>query len=218
MCLAFTTGQCWVAPAGGTRPLLGTNPMAFGWPRAGGPPFLFDFATSAVARGEIELRRRAGAPIPEGWALGPDGRPTTDPAIALKGAMLPFGGHKGFALSMMVELLAGPLIGDLTSREAAARDDGSGGPPLGGELLVALDPARLMPGDAAGHAARAEALFAEAKGQDGVRLPSERRCEARLRTAAAGGVLVSSALLAEVRRLAGAVESEQAEGPIGYDI
>ncbi len=66
---AFTPSHAWVAPAGGTRPLFGTNPLAFGWPRPGRDPFVFDFATSAVARGEIELHRRAGKPIPLGWAL-----------------------------------------------------------------------------------------------------------------------------------------------------
>jgi hypothetical protein len=61
----------------------------------GASPYVFDFATSVAARGEIELRRRAGEALPEGWALDPDGAPTTDPERALAGAMLPFGGHKG---------------------------------------------------------------------------------------------------------------------------
>jgi delta1-piperideine-2-carboxylate reductase len=74
-----------VAPAGGSRPLLGTNPLAFGWPRPGRTPYVFDFATSVVARGEIELHRRAGQPIPETWALDAQGQPTTDPEAALAG-------------------------------------------------------------------------------------------------------------------------------------
>ncbi len=69
LCPSYST----VAPAGGTAPLLGTNPFAFGWPRPGGDPYVFDFATSVAARGEIELRRRAGEPIPEGWAIDAEG-------------------------------------------------------------------------------------------------------------------------------------------------
>src|SRR5690606_33942551 len=89
--LACNPSHAWVAPAGGRLPLLGTNPFAFGWPRPGPHPYAFDFATSAVARGEIELRRRAGEPIPEGWAIDAAGRPTTDPqAVVDGGAMLTF--------------------------------------------------------------------------------------------------------------------------------
>jgi len=179
--LACTPSHAWVAPAGGKRPLFGTNPIAFGWPRPGGYPFVFDFATSAVARGEIELHRRAGKPIPEGWGLDPDGNPTTDAAAALAGAMLTFGGHKGSALSAMVELIAGPLIGDLTSAESLAVDGGAGSSPLGGELIVAIDPAGFLGDAAAGHLQRAEALF-EGITSQGARLPSQRRFDARERS------------------------------------
>ena len=116
--MAMCPSYASVAPSGGTDPLMGTNPFAFGWPREGGDPYVFDFATSVAARGEIELHRRAGTPLPEGWAIAPDGSPTTDPEAALAGAMLPFGGHKGSAISTMIELLAGVMIGDLTSPEA----------------------------------------------------------------------------------------------------
>ncbi|EDQ03658.1 putative malate dehydrogenase protein [Sulfitobacter indolifex HEL-45] len=116
--MAMCPSYASVAPSGGTDPLMGTNPFAFGWPRLGDDPYVFDFATSVAARGEIELHRRAGTPLPEGWAIAPDGTPTTDPEAALAGAMLPFGGHKGSAISTMIELLAGVMIGDLTSPEA----------------------------------------------------------------------------------------------------
>ena len=122
---AFTPSHAWIAPAGGKRPLFGTNPLAFGWPRPGRDPFVFDFATSAVARGQIELYRRAGKPIPLGWAIDRSGQPTTDPVEALTGAMLPFGGYKGSALAAMIELIAGPLIGDMTSVESLAYDEGA---------------------------------------------------------------------------------------------
>lgn len=197
----FTVGQCCVAPAGGTTPLLGTNPFAFGWPGPSGRPFIFDFATSAAARGEFELRRRGGETIPPGWAVGPDGVPTTDPAAALAGALLPFGGHKGSALSMMVELIAGPLIGDLTSRQSKAVENGDGGPPLGGELFIAIDPAVFGSESLQSRLADADELFALAKQQPGVRLPAERRYAARARSHA-NGIMVPAALFAELRALA----------------
>ena len=175
---ACTPSHAWVAPAGGTKPVFGTNPIAFGWPRPGRDPFVFDFATSAVARGEIELHRRAGRAVPDDWGYDADGKPTTDAAAVLAGAMRTFGGHKGSALAAMVELLAGPLIGDLTSAESIARDDGRKGSPIGGELIIAIDPAGFL-GDAVGdHLTRAEAMFAAIEGQ-GARLPSTRRYRAR---------------------------------------
>jgi LDH2 family malate/lactate/ureidoglycolate dehydrogenase len=198
--IACTPSHAWVAPAGGKRPLFGTNPLAFGWPRPGPFPFVFDFATSAVARGEIELHRRSGRAIPEGWGVDPEGRSTTDAEAALAGAMLTFGGHKGSALSAMIELIAGPLIGDMTSAESLAADEGAGSSPLGGELIVAIDPAGFLGAAAADHLARAEALFSGITDQ-GARLPSQRRFEARERSQARGGMRVPRALLADLQRL-----------------
>ena len=183
--LALTPSHSWVAPAGGTRPIFGTNPIAFGWPRPGRDPFVFDFATSAIARGEIELHRRAGKPIPADWAIDRDGKPTTDAAAALEGAMLTFGGHKGSALAAMVELLAGPLIGDLLSTESQKFDGGVVGPPYHGELIIALDPAGFLGAGVAEHFSRAETLFDGIVDQ-GARLPSQRRYDARKITVSEG--------------------------------
>lgn len=196
---AFTPSHAWVAPAGGRQPLFGTNPIAFGWPRPGPFPYVFDFATSAVARGEIELHRRAGKPIPEGWGVDGEGRPTTDAATALAGAMLTFGGHKGSALSTMIELIAGPLIGDMTSAESLAFDAGAGSSPFGGELIIAIDPAGFLGTAAADHLARAEAVFDGITGQ-GARLPSQRRYEGRVRSLA-NGVRIPRALHDDIVKL-----------------
>ncbi|TWC28489.1 LDH2 family malate/lactate/ureidoglycolate dehydrogenase [Pseudomonas sp. SJZ079] len=196
---AFTPSHAWVAPAGGSKPVFGTNPIAFGWPRVGHNPFIFDFATSAIARGEIELHRRAGKPIPLGWGLDPNGQPSTDAEAVMNGAMLTFGGHKGSALAAMVELIAGPLIGDLTSAESLAFDDGSKSSPYHGELIVVLDPRRFL-GDATDeHLARAEAMFESIQGQ-GARLPSQPRYEARARSAEQG-VQIPQALYDELKAL-----------------
>jgi LDH2 family malate/lactate/ureidoglycolate dehydrogenase len=183
--LAMTPSHSWVAPAGGTKPVFGTNPIAFAWPRPGGVPFVFDFATSAIARGDIELHRRSDKKIPPGWALDAEGQPTEDPAAAMKGAMLTFGGHKGSALAAMVELLAGPLIGDLTSADSKAFDEGANATPCHGELILAFNPALFAGPDRAEHDKRAEALFNGIVSQ-GARLPSQRRFDARLRSEANG--------------------------------
>ena len=179
--LACNPSHAWVAPAGGSKPIFGTNPIAFGWPRSGQPPFIFDFATSAIARGDIELHRRAGKPLAQGWGIDAAGQPSTDPEAVMNGAMLTFGGHKGSALAAMVELIAGPLIGDLTSAESLAFDGGSKSSPYHGELIIALDPQRFLGDSAPQHLARAEALFEGIQAQ-GARLPSQRRYDARVRS------------------------------------
>lgn len=197
--LACTPSHAWVAPAGGSQPVFGTNPIAFGWPRTGHNPFVFDFATSVIARGDIELHRRAGKPLPEGWGVDVQGRPSTDAAAVLQGAMLTFGGHKGSALAAMVELLAGPLIGDLTSAESKAYDGGGDSSPYHGELIIALDPRRFLGDAAEQHLARAEAMFASIQGQ-GARLPSQRRYQARARSTEQG-VEIPRALYDDLRAL-----------------
>lgn len=197
--LATTPSHAWVAPAGGTQPLFGTNPIAFGWPRGDKHPFIFDMATSAAARGEIQLHQRAGKAIPEGWGIDSDGNATTDPQAVLDGAMLTFGGHKGSALAAMVELLAGPLIGDMTSAESLAWDNGAGGLPYGGELIIALDPARFLGEDAGAHLARAETLFSGMQAQ-GARLPGERRYLSR-QASEKQGMAITRSLYDDIRAL-----------------
>ncbi|MDD1020097.1 Ldh family oxidoreductase [Pseudomonas sp. TNT2022 ID1048] len=197
--LAMNPSHSWVAPAGGRHPVFGTNPLAFAWPRPGGDPFVFDFATSAIARGDIELHARQGKPIPSHWAIDADGEPTTDAQAALRGAMQTFGGHKGSALAAMIELLAGALIGDLTSVESMAFDEGVGATPCHGELVLAFDPQVFLGQGYQAGLERAEALFAGIA-RDGARLPSQRRFEARARSLE-HGVQIPRELLEEIRRL-----------------
>ncbi len=191
--MAMVPSHAWVAPAGGRRGTLGTNPLAFSWPRQGTTPFTFDFATSAFARGEIELYKRAGKPLPDGVAIDKDGNPTNDPDAALQGAMLTFGGYKGSALSIMIELMAGPLIDDFTSLESIDYAQGKGGAPYHGELILAFDPAQFSGGKLENNNARAERLFADIIDQ-GARLPSQRRYAARARNLERGYVEIASSL------------------------
>jgi len=171
--IAVTASYPYVAPAGGIKALFGTNPMGFAWPRRDGPPMVFDQASSAMARGEIQIAARDGHDVPETAGIGPDGKATIDPNVVLQGAQLGFGGYKGASLAMMVELLAGPLIGEFLSLESEVDDAGLGGPPKGGEFMIALDPARF--GDPDGFLDHGEKLFAAILEQEGARLPGERR-------------------------------------------
>jgi LDH2 family malate/lactate/ureidoglycolate dehydrogenase len=185
--LAFVSAAPYVAPAGGTKPLFGTNPMAFAWPRKDKPPLVFDQASSECARGEIQIRLRDDKQLEPGWAIGPDGKSTSDPKQALLGAQLPFGGVKGSNIALMVELLAGPLLGDVLSIEAGERDKANTGAPCGGELIIAMDPTRfIQSGDRDAQLAHGEKLFTALLDQDGTRLPSDRRYKTRQRTVVEG--------------------------------
>ena len=197
--LAMTPSHAWVAPEGGSQGVFGTNPLAFAWPRAGQEPFVFDFATSAIARGDIELHARQGKAIPLGWGMDADGQPSTDARAVLDGAMQTFGGHKGSALAAMIELLAGALIGDLTSADSLAFDGGAGATPCHGELLLAFDPQRFAGDDLVASQQRAERLLDAITGQ-GARLPSQRRFAARKRSEAEG-VWVEQSLLNDIHGL-----------------
>lgn len=197
--MAMTPSHAWVAPEGGSRGVFGTNPLAFAWPRPGQEPFVFDFATSAIARGDIELHARQGKAIPLGWGVDAAGQRSTDARAVLDGAMQTFGGHKGSALAAMIELLAGALIGDLTSADSLAFDAGAGATPCHGELLLAFDPKRFAGDDQAAGEQRAERLFAAITDQ-GARLPSQRRFAARKRSEA-HGVWVEQSLLNDIHGL-----------------
>jgi LDH2 family malate/lactate/ureidoglycolate dehydrogenase len=109
--LLAQVSQPIMAPPGSLAPAIGNNPIALAAPMQDGPPLVVDLSCSRVARGNVFLAARTGTPIPEDWAIGRDGTPTTDPAEALLGAMLPMGDHKGLALAMLVQVLAGSLTG-----------------------------------------------------------------------------------------------------------
>jgi delta1-piperideine-2-carboxylate reductase len=181
---AFTASLPYVAAPGGTKPIFGTNPMAFAWPRKDRPPVVFDQASAAMARGEIMIAGRDGRELPPGVGIDSEGRPTRDPKAVLEGAQLPFGGYKGASLALMIELLAGPLIGDFLSIEAEEDDAGAGAAPHGGELILALDPRRF--GDPEFCLDHAEKLFAAITAEGRSRLPGDRRVENRTKTAIEG--------------------------------
>lgn len=130
-----------VVPFGGAERVFSTNPLAAAVPAAAHPPFVMDFATTVVAAGKLELTADPDAPIPEGWAVDREGRPAATARQYLDGgAMLPVGGHKGYALMLLIELLAGALTGaGVTGRPAVVPSGALG---FGGNstFLVVLDP------------------------------------------------------------------------------
>ena len=187
-----------VAPAGGHEALFGTNPIAFAWPRPDQAPLVYDMATAAMAMGEVQIAARDGHSVPLGTGLDAQGQLSEDPAEILKGVLLPFGAHKGSAISMMVELMAGPMVGEGFSFQASESDNGDGGPPQGGEFILAIDPAVMGSPD---WAEKAQPFFARLEAMPGVRLPGQRRHIKRQDT---GTREVNSALVSELSELCNA--------------
>ena len=185
-----------VAPAGGKTALVGTNPISFAWPRPGGDPVVFDMATAAMAMGEVQIAARDGHLVPLGTGLDASGEPTTDPAEIVKGVLLPFGGYKGSAIALMVDLLAGPLVGETFSYETAERDNRDGGPPQGGQFVLAISPEVLSGKD---WAVQAEKFYQKIGAMPGVRLPGARRHKNR---AEPGPRKVNTELVDKIRALA----------------
>ena len=193
--LACTCFKPSVAPAGAKEAFFGTNPLAFAWPRKDDTPVVFDMATSRLAKGDVMIAARDGHELPDGTGLGPDGQPTNDPNDVLKGVLLPFGGYKGSAISMMVELLSSALTGDQFSYEAAIQDNNDGGPARGGELIIAISP-ELMAGD--GWSDHSGQFFEAMSALEGVRLPGARRHDNRKDD---GTRQVNSALIETIKGL-----------------
>ncbi len=175
--LACTAFKPSVAPAGAKQAFFGTNPLSFAWPRPSATPLVFDMATSTLAKGDVQIAARDGHSVPHGTGLGPDGEPSDDPAEILKGVLLPFGGYKGSAIALMVELLSAGMTGDYFSYEAAQHDNNDGGPAKGGEFILAINP-EIVAGP--GWKDHSEAFIKTMKNLDGVRLPGERRHANRL--------------------------------------
>jgi delta1-piperideine-2-carboxylate reductase len=179
--LTMVAGGPTVTVRGATRNVFGTNPIAFGFPLAGARPIVMDLATSTTSNGDLRIARDEGRKVPIGTGLGIGGRDTDDPdEILTHGGALPFGGHKGAALSLMVEALASGLTGGLFSHETDFDAHPSNQTPQTGQFLFVVDPARA--GNNAFAARMTEFVaFLRAHGVD--RLPSDRRY--RYRDAAA---------------------------------
>jgi len=149
-----------MAPWGGREKVLGTNPWSIAAPGPDGRVVAVDIANTAVARGKIYLAKNRGEPIPDTWALGPDGAPTTDPTEGVLGVILPMAGHKGYAITFLMDVLSGALTGSSvgTGVHGPYETDAPSGC---GHLFLALDPDAF--GDRAGYEARVRQLIDEVK-------------------------------------------------------
>jgi len=193
--IACTAYMPMVAPAGTKQALFGTNPISFAWPRPGHSPIVYDMATAAMAMGDVQIAARDGRDVPIGTGLDADGNLTTDPAAIAKGVLLPFGGYKGSAIALMVELLAAGMTGEQFSFEARATDNGDGGPPRGGEMVIGMAP-EIIAGD--GWQTHVEGFVEKLTALDGIRLPGERRHKNRQDT---GSRAINAALVETIRGL-----------------
>ncbi|MCB1405524.1 MAG: Ldh family oxidoreductase [Rhodobacteraceae bacterium] len=196
--LGFTNAPASIAPVGGRRPVVGTNPFSVAAPDGtGGVAILIDQSASVIAKSEIMKHAREGLPIPEGWGLGPDGQPTTDPEIALKGSMAPSGGYKGVGIALLVEIMAAAMTGATLGVDASPFSGTKGGPPKTGQFFIAIDPLASSGGD---FVERIQALVGEMRDQPGVRTPGDGRSAER-RRAEQQGVAINGATLERIRAL-----------------
>jgi L-2-hydroxycarboxylate dehydrogenase (NAD+) len=211
--LSLTSGGVRVAPTGGREAMLGTNPIAFAAPTGSEPPLVVDMATSVVAGGKVEQHVLLERPVPLGWALDPEGRPTTDPMAADRGALLPLGSapglssHKGYALSLVVESLCNILTGMATGPERAR---GAGQALRGsGHFLAALRVDLFQPLDEFRQRLddnlRLLRSAARAEGCDRIYTPGEKEWECE-RERLAGGVPVHRQTHAALVALAAQLE------------
>jgi LDH2 family malate/lactate/ureidoglycolate dehydrogenase len=165
-----------VAAHGGTSPVLGTNPLAFGTPLPDGRTLIVDLATSAAAGSLITRSAELGVPLPEGVAVDRDGAPITDATQVGKGAMLPLGGPKGFGLGLMVEVLAGVLTGAGISHGVHSQYKDFTNPGDSGHLVQAMDVDAFMSRSVFDQ--RMETLVAAVTESGEVRLPGAARWDA----------------------------------------
>jgi (2R)-3-sulfolactate dehydrogenase (NADP+) len=186
-----------MAPFGASQKVLGTNPIAFAAPFEQ-DPLVIDFALSVVARGKIMAAKQGGTSIPEGWALGPDGTPTSDPETALAGSMVPIGGAKGAALALMIEIMSACLAGAALGTEAGSLFEGEGDPPNLGQVILVIDASSLSAGNFAG---RIKDLAAVYETLEGARFPGLKRLENRAK-ARRDGLQIAEPLMAEINQLA----------------
>lgn len=199
--LAFGNSPSAMPAWGGKRGIFGTNPIAAAFPRQHDLPLLIDLSLSEVARGKLMIAAKKGEAIPLGWALDKNGQPTTDPKAGMEGTMMPAGGVKGAMLALIVELLCCALTGAAFGFEADSFFVDAGNRPRIGQAFLVIDPGAL-----AGQAvffSRIETLVAAMLAEEGVRLPGYRRA-AIAEGAMANGVEIPDALMADLRRLAGA--------------
>jgi delta1-piperideine-2-carboxylate reductase len=198
LALAMINSMSNVVPHGGRKRLYGTNPMGFAVPRAP-DPIVFDQASSAWSNGDVQIARRQGRALPPGVGVDRDGNATTDPNAVLEGgALLPFGGHKGSSIAMMMEIMGAAWAGSDYSFEIDWSRHPGAATPHGGQTYILIDPNR---GNTTDFADRLEVLVEAIHDAGQGRLPGDRRYANR-REAERLGVPISATDLAHLKALA----------------
>lgn len=199
--LGFTNAPASIAPAGARKPVLGTNPWSLAVPDGkGGASFVIDQSASVVAKSEVMKRAKSGEALPPGWALDPDGRPTTDAQVALKGTMAPSGGYKGVGAALLVEVMAACLAGATPGIAASTFGTNAGGPPKTGQCFIAISPDATSGG---AFAARLATVLSALTAEDGARLPGSKKVAARA-ASKRDGIIIDRGMYDTAVALAGA--------------
>ena len=169
--LGFTNAPASIAPLGGKKAVVGTNPFSIAVPLNGKAEIIIDQSASVVAKSEISVRAKTGEPIPEGWAYDSEGNVTTDAQKALKGTMAPSGGYKGFGTGLLVEILTACLAGGNLGTQASSFAGEDGGPPSTGQFFIAIDPEKFN----SNYISSIKSLIESITVQEGARLPGSKR-------------------------------------------
>jgi len=192
----FTNATPAIAPVGGKRAVLGTNPMSFAVPgKPGKIAFLIDQSSSAVAWTAVKRAADEGRDIPLGWAIDPEGEPTTDPVKGLAGSMAPSGGYKGFGQGLIVEVMCAALAGANRGPQMGSFMEDDGRSVGCGQFFIALAPDRFSGGQ---FAKQVTALAKSITVQDGARLPNSRR-EANRKRLSKESLPIDAALYARLQ-------------------
>jgi len=169
--LGFTNAPASIAPVGGIKAVIGTNPFSIAVPLDGQASIIIDQSASVVAKSEISVRAKTGEPIPEGWAFNSEGNITTNAQEALKGTMAPSGGYKGFGTGLLVEILTACLAGGNLGTQASSFAGEDGGPPATGQFFIAINPAKFN----SNFDTSLSTLISTIVDQEGARLPGAKR-------------------------------------------
>ena len=196
--LGFANSPASLAPYGGTKVTFGTNPLAMACPRKNAPPLVIDLSMGLLARGKILQAAKRGELIPEGAAVDAQGNPTRDPAKAFDGALLPFGGPKGYALALIVEIMSAALTGAALAIEASSLFTPDGPAPRLGQSFLVMNPAASA---GATFVDRVEQLLAYINDQPGTRLPGDRRIGLSQQARQSNSIDLPDDLLKELRSL-----------------
>jgi (2R)-3-sulfolactate dehydrogenase (NADP+) len=172
--MGFTNAPASIAPVGGKKAVVGTNPFSIAVPLEGEAAIIIDQSASVVAKSEISVRAKTGESIPEGWAFDLEGNITTNAQEALKGTMAPSGGYKGFGTGLLVEIFTACIAGGNLGTQASSFAGEDGGPPSTGQFFIAINPEKFN----SNYSTSMKMLIESIIEQQGARLPGSKRQEA----------------------------------------